>query len=1271
MSDRTSSRLWWGVVAIIFVAGALGVFFWLRHRDEPDNGGRGDSTDGIAAEQTVRLLELKNLAIGHLENNLLEEAIKEFETIARELPEEPLGTRNLAISRVLALEQVPAEWLRTEPGKFAKFREQAENAVKAATAKEPKSAVPHIIAARMWHHLADVDFGGEDFAGREIAALKTAADLNPDSAHIWYELYNIQNLQRDDATRAEAIASLKRAYKLRPGNLAVLHDTLKSQAAAKDPAVLQTLKSARGVVTLIATRLRKENSQYKLLDLFEKALAGIQADKNEAWFNVPFVANILNGRHAARLDRREMRPHLLEFVLHDYSDRFYERADVPQPEMAAGIPVTFQPAGEAWQLPPLQNVRAVRVFDFDLDGRNDIVVLAEKQVRVFGRTANARNWSPIARAELPFPASGIIAVDLDFDVTRSGSEKQAAPDGKASPAKKAPTKKAPAKQNPSANAACATADVDLVVWGAGGVVVLRNEIDPQSGLRRLQNVEQPAGFQKLKEVIALTAADIDHDRDLDLIVSTESGMALWSNLGDMTFFDATPFSQLPPAALKPQTLVPLDFDRNVFIDVVVGNPNGEEAGYLQNIGHGQLRYKKFGAKFAPLGKALRLLPIEADGNASWDWLAAGGDGITLTTTRTVDHGRYRFQKSTQIHSGAVDGATLLDYDNDGYQDLLAFSADGFVVYRGGPQGAFQKTDGLFPDNLKGISQVAVGDLDHDGDLDVIAVASGKPVLLLNEGGNKNHWIAIQLRAQGEDVQFLEQRCNIHGVGSLMELKAGTSYQARVVSDPVTHFGLGDRKQADVVRVVWTNGIPQNEMNPGTRQTICSPQKLLKGSCPYLYTWDGERYVFLTDLLWAAPIGLQFADGVIAPAREWEYLKIPGEKLAAVDGEYRMHITEELWEAGYFDSVKLYAIDHPADVEIHTNEKVGPAAIAPLKVHTVREPRLPVAARDQTGRDVLPLVARRDGKFLQAYRSRLTQGLTPEHFLELDLGKLGKPKQIKLFLTGWVFPTDTSINVWLSQHPKMPAPQPPSVWVPDENGKWTKSIPYMGFPGGKTKTIVVDLSRAFLTDDYRLRIRTTMELRWDAVFFTVDEEPAPYRMTELPLLSAQLSYRGFSKRTERPHHAPETYDFHNADRVPRWPPMAGRFTRYGDVTELVRDDDHRLVVMGAGDTMALSFRQSPRQPLNPPLPAGWKRDFFIRNVGWDKDADLNTVLGQTVEPLPFRGMKRYPFAPDDVRPNSREFRDYLRRYQTRRQPAAHFWHAIRNLENSTTTEGSQR
>jgi hypothetical protein len=114
-------------------------------------------------------------------------------------------------------------------------------------------------------------------------------------------------------------------------------------------------------------------------------------------------------------------------------------------------------------------------------------------------------------------------------------------------------------------------------------------------------------------------------------------------------------------------------------------------------------------------------------------------------------------------------------------------------------------------------------------------------------------------------------------------------------------------------------------------------------------------------------------------------------------------------------------------------------------------------------------------------------------------------------------------------------------------------------------------------------------------------------------------------------------------------MFGRFTRYGPVQELLTHTDRRLVVLTAGDEMTLTF-QAP-----PPLPRGWVRDFLMYNVGWDKDADLNTVLGQTVEPLPYVGMPAYPYvSSDDGVASDAKWEAYLREYQTRDASRSGFW-----------------
>jgi hypothetical protein len=108
-----------------------------------------------------------------------------------------------------------------------------------------------------------------------------------------------------------------------------------------------------------------------------------------------------------------------------------------------------------------------------------------------------------------------------------------------------------------------------------------------------------------------------------------------------------------------------------------------------------------------------------------------------------------------------------------------------------------------------------------------------------------------------------------------------------------------------------------------------------------------------------------------------------------------------------------------------------------------------------------------------------------------------------------------------------------------------------------------------------------------------------------------------------------------------------YTRYGDVRELVLAPDDRFVIMGSGDELQLNF---PAAAL-PPLPGAWRRDFLLLLDGWAKDSDANTAYSQSVDPLPFHGMSRYPYPTSEHYPDDEPHRVYRRTYNTR--PAIRF------------------
>lgn len=1130
----------------------------------------------------VEIAELRNLSVAHLENLDFGKADALTEQLAEVVPSERMGFQNLAVARLLAAQ---AENRKSEatPEDQRRLLERAESAVLTLVERFPGSEDTRVLAARFAKLVNE--------APRAINELELAAQAAPQDPAIAFELYSVTKDSNDEALVTKGKTYLKRAYSLAPQNIYLLTEFAQQQARDADPTLVETLTNARTVLAPFVEKVKK----FVRIDLNEhidntlKALAGAKAEKD--WgpirANVAIMVNILRPEVARQLDEKRVAKHLLEYVVYDFSAAYYssnKAAVIPQSDL---IPVTL--SNKVMELPGggASDTRDVRLADFNLDGKVDLCLLSSSSLNVFGRGAE-NAWVEVVAQKLADGTRGAAYFDMDRDRNTLANFKTAE------------------------GGDVADSSLDVVTWGESGLQVWKNGPSKDGG-RDLTLMPQTEAFSAIKDVLTAMPVDFDHDGDLDLVVSAKSGLSLWINRDDFTFGDVTAYSALPPADLGIKQMIAVDWNRNVSIDVVCLGENG--AGLLENVLHGQFRWQPFADDVAKFKGATSMALIDADSNFSWDLVLGGAKSVDYVRTTNPDSGVTKIVGQRAITDAPTGGVLTWDYDNDGLRDLLVWSGAKLQTLRGGPLAEFKLTVEIERDAP--IVAVDAEDMDGDGDLDVLVATTKSLSVVTNEGGNANKSLRLPIRAEdAKEAQRPNERVNILGIGSLIELKNGTSYVPQVATRQWTHFGLGKNEKADALRVLWTNGVPENFIEPKPGQTVGMQQKL-KGSCPYLYTWDGEKMAFFTDCLWAAPVGLQFAEGVIAPTRDWEYLKIDGDRLKAKNGEYLLSLTEELWEIGYIDSVRLLAIDHPADVEIFSNEKVGPPSISEFKVHTVKTPKTPLAAVDQRGRDVLPLISKRDDQYVRAFDRRIKQGLTEPHHVELSLGDLKDAKQIKLFLTGWMKPTDTSLNIAISQRPDLEPTQPPSIWVPDAKGQWQQVRPFMGFPGGKTKTIVVDLSDVFLTTDYRVRIDTTMELYWDQIFFTVDEPSMEIRQTEQPLVAADLRYRGFSKMSPHPQFGPERYDYSQLASLTSWPPLDGRLTAYGRVTDFVTAQDNRQVTLGAGDELQLRFKATAD------LPKGWKRDFILHNIGWDKDADLNTVYGQTIDPLPYVGMQGYP------------------------------------------------
>ncbi|HET6878790.1 MAG TPA: FG-GAP-like repeat-containing protein, partial [Pirellulales bacterium] len=1160
----------------------------------------------LSPAECEQLEQKKNIAIGYLENGKLQnrlhklpEADELFREIARLKPGDPLPLWNLAITRIMLVSGIDAGRTAERATAGAKALEAAHALLEA----EPSSPAAHLLASQTYALVGD--------EAKAIAELNRAAELAPNDVVVWYELFNIYQNSRDKQLHDKAASALSHAYQLAPDNLSLQLTWLETQIEIHDANLKQTI-----------TRIQSQWSSMPglLTNMAERSNRAI-ADPNEWLGRIAAAAEkgdwraarglMLQLGHVARpepwiqSDLRRLQRDPLEYVIHDFQSTCPRPVTAGNPQPTKVKLVEF-PAAK--QPPPLAGIRDMALADFDLDGRLDLIVLRTGSVEVYSRNHTA-GWRQTVSLQLAGDYDHLLAADLDRDDPRQigtkahrrdQARKQASTDEQAASSNHGPSS--------TGNETCHLADLDLIAYGPSGIVFLENQLNDDAS-RSFVEKAQSSDVAEIKDVKVVVAADFYHDGDLDVALIAADGLHLWSNRGDLTFSDITGGSKLPDDAMGIIALVAVDWDHDVDLDLLAANDIGKPAGYLENLRHGQFRWRPYEAEFDAFSHAKSVIVLDADANGAWRFVAAGA-GASLLRTQVSRAGVVSAKGSQQASSTACDGVLDWDFDNDGNLDLVAWNEKGIEFLHGADGADFAPLASLLSAPPQSVRVCRAGDLDNDGDEDLALVEADRLVLYSNEGGNALRWLDVELQAGHVDDQSVAMRSDHYGIGCIVEVRSGSHVQRRLVESAKTHFGLG-QSDADLIRVIWTTGIPQDLVRPDSNVVICDEQ-VLGGSCPFLYTWNGERFEFCTDCLWSAPLGLLLAEGQVAPSREWEYLRIDGDKLRQRDGCYPLQITEELWEAAYLDEIRLIAVDHPAEVEVYSNEKVGPAELARHKVHTVRNPVRPVAARDQQGRDLLGRLGSRDGKYVKAFDHRLAFGLADDHFIELDFGRLSKPQQITLFLTGWIRPTGTSVNVGISQNPGLKKPAPPSLWTPDASGEWRQVLPYMGFPGGKTKTIAVDLSDVFSADDYRLRVATNMEIYWDEAFITVDEPAVEVRQTPLELIDADLHYRGFSRRTADREYGPEHFEYDDVTTRSKWPAMRGNFTRYGDVSELVTATDDLLAVLGAGDELTLRFAV----PDEPP-PPGWKRDFLLFNVGWDKDCDLNTIYGETVEPLPFQ------------------------------------------------------
>ncbi len=396
---------------------------------------------------------------------------------------------------------------------------------------------------------------------------------------------------------------------------------------------------------------------------------------------------------------------------------------------------------------------------------------------------------------------------------------------------------------------------DLYVTNVGANRLYRN-----LGGGSFEDVTERAGVGDAAWSSSSVFFDYDGDRDLDLFVANyvvwsaarerpclgPNGLrnycnpaeyppapdTLYRNDGGGRFTDVSEAAGIRSVAGPGLGVVAADFDGDGLVDLYVANDQAVNHLWL-NRGDGTFREDALarGAALNELGQpeaGMGIAVADPDGDGDLDLFLTHLAGETNTYYRNDGHGFFQDVTDekglggvSQAYTGF--GTSWFDYDGDGTLDL--FVANGKVtpgdtaafdyrepnqLLRGLPSGRYEDVSGRAGaafELLEVSRGAAFGDLDNDGDMDILVVNNeGRVRLLRNEVGNSRSWLAVDLCGGG----ILDRSA----VGSRVTIKAGGRSWTRdvrparsfaVANDPRVHFAFGDTSSLDHLTVRWSHG----------------------------------------------------------------------------------------------------------------------------------------------------------------------------------------------------------------------------------------------------------------------------------------------------------------------------------------------------------------------------------------------------------------------------------------------------------------------------------
>lgn len=505
---------------------------------------------------------------------------------------------------------------------------------------------------------------------------------------------------------------------------------------------------------------------------------------------------------------------------------------------------------------------------------------------------------------------------------------------------------------------------------------------------------------------------------------------------------------------------------------------------------------------------------------------------------------------------------------------------------------------------------------------IVDLPPGQPPRIWRPGPGRFPFVGLTL--SGHDKKSDQMRSNASGIGAALSVRIGRHWTAvdaiRTSTAPgqsLQPLAIGTRgaKRIDFVNITWPDGVYQTEMDleAGKLHRIEEIQRQLS-SCPVLFAWNGREFAFVTDLLGVGGLGFNIGRGEYATPRPWENLLLPAGVLTPLDGRHVLKLGEPMEEVCYLDALRLVAYDLPPGWNVTLDERFGETPPMPTgRALFYRRSLEPARAMDTRGADVTELLRRVDRRAVSPGEpDRRFLGRTQPHRVTIEFAEPldatdGEPV---LILDGWIeYPySQTMFAAWQAGA----AYESATLEARGDDGAWHVVHERFGYPAGMPREMALPIGKTRLPrGTTALRLSANVEVYWDAARVAFAEPCQQARRTELPLASARLSAVGFPRRTTHAQRRPR-YDY--AHRAPAWDTRhaAGTYTSFGPVEPLLADVDDAVAIFGPGEEVHAEFAA---QEL--PLAEGWSRRHVLESHGWCKDMDLFTRDGETVEPLPRR------------------------------------------------------